>query len=70
MIGKIQRLRLRDVWRHEARDFTTWLENNIDVLNDALDLSLVSVEHELSAVLSGVFHFTKGRHGNADSGAD
>ena len=49
MIGKIQRLPLRDVWRHEARDFTTWLENNIDVLNDALDLSLVSVEREQSA---------------------
>jgi hypothetical protein len=37
------------VWRHEARDFTTWLENNIDVLNDTLDLSLVSVEREQSA---------------------
>jgi hypothetical protein len=28
------------------------------------------VEHELSAVLSGVFHFNKRRHGNVDSGAD
>ena len=38
MIGKIQRVRLREVWRHEALDFTTWLEENVDdVLNDALD---------------------------------
>ena len=25
---------------HEARDFTPWLEENIDVLNNAIDLSL------------------------------
>ena len=28
------------------------------------------VEHELSAVLSGVFHFNKRGHGDVDSGAD
>ena len=37
MIGKIHRVKLREVWKHEALDFTTWLEENIDVLNDALD---------------------------------
>ena len=49
MIGKIQRVRLRDVWKHEALDFTTWLEENIDVLNETLDLSLVSAEREQHA---------------------
>lgn len=49
MIGKIQRVTLREVWKHEALDFTTWLENNIDVLNDALDLSLTNVEREQTA---------------------
>ncbi len=49
MIGKIQRVKLRDVWKHEALDFTTWLEGNIDVLNDALDLSLQNVEREQNA---------------------
>ena len=38
MIGKLTRLPLRKVWKHEALDFTTWLEKNVDVLNDALDL--------------------------------
>ena len=27
------------MWKHEALDFTTWLEGNVDVLNDALDLA-------------------------------
>lgn len=49
MIGKIERLALREVWKHEAHDFTTWLEENIDVLNDALDLNLVNVDREQSA---------------------
>lgn len=49
MIGKIQRKKLRDVWKHEAHDFTTWLENNIDVLNEALGLTLVSVDREKNA---------------------
>ena len=48
-IGKIQRVKLREVWKHEALDFTCWLEENVDVLNDALDLNLVSVDREQSA---------------------
>jgi len=49
MVGKIQRLPLREVWRHEAYDFTQWMRDNIDVLNDVLDLSLSNVEREQSA---------------------
>ena len=48
-IGKIQRLKLREVWKHEALDFTTWLEENVDVINDALDLNLVNLDREQSA---------------------
>ena len=49
MIEKIVRVPLRDVWRHEALDFTKWLQENIDVLNDVLGLSLISAESEQSA---------------------
>ncbi len=49
MIGKIQRVALQEVWKHEALDFTTWMENNIDVLNEALDLNLQNVDREQSA---------------------
>ena len=37
MVGKIKRVSLREVWKHEAKDFTTWLEENIDVLNEVID---------------------------------
>ncbi len=49
MIEKIKRVKLRDVWEHEALNFTTWLEENIDVLNDVLDITLISAEREQAA---------------------
>jgi len=48
-IGKLERVDLREVWKYEAHDFTHWLENNIGVLNDALDLNLVNVDREQAA---------------------
>lgn len=48
-IGKLQRVPLREVWKHEAYDFTQWLQENIDVLNAALDLNLVNVDREQAA---------------------
>ena len=48
-IGKLTRVPLREVWKHEAHDFTTWLEENLDVLSAALDFNLASVEREKSA---------------------
>jgi len=49
MIGRLERVPLREVWMHEALDFTQWLELNIDVLNDALDLEIVNVDREQAA---------------------
>jgi hypothetical protein len=48
MIGKIERVPLREVWKNEV-DFTKWLEENIDVLNESLDLNLSAAEREKSA---------------------
>jgi hypothetical protein len=48
-IGKLERVPLRDIWIHEARDFNAWLEENIDILSESLGLSLSSVEREKSA---------------------
>jgi RecB family endonuclease NucS len=49
MIGKIARLPLREVWKHEALDFTTWLMENIDVLSEALHVSLQDAKKEQAA---------------------
>jgi len=49
MIGKIESVPLREIWKHEAYDFTSWLQDNIDVLNDVLGLSLSNPESEQSA---------------------
>lgn len=49
MIGRLERVPLREVWAHEALDFTHWLEANIDVLNEALDLEIVNVDREQAA---------------------
>lgn len=43
-VGKIERLPLRDVWKHEEYDFTTWLEENVDVLDDVVDLGLTGAQ--------------------------
>ncbi len=34
MIGKLQRVSLRDVWKHEALDFTKWLQDNKGKIGD------------------------------------
>ena len=45
-IGKIERVNLRDVWKHEAIGLSTWLETNIDVINEQLGLELSNAERE------------------------
>lgn len=49
MIGKLKRVQTREVWKHEATDFSQWLQENIDVLNDVLDITLSNPEREQSA---------------------
>jgi hypothetical protein len=34
------------VWKHEAADFTSWLRDNIDVVNDQVGLHLANAERE------------------------
>ncbi len=41
MVGKLEQVSLRDVWAKEAKDFTTWLANNIGILSEQLELELL-----------------------------
>ncbi len=45
-IGRITRVPLRDVWPHEAIDFTPWLRDNLDALNEILGITLIDAESE------------------------
>jgi hypothetical protein len=48
-LGRIERLDPRTHWRDEARDFTPWLRNNIDLLGEALGLEIdPTVDSEVS----------------------
>lgn len=64
-IGRIQRVNLQDVWSHEALDFTPWLQDNIDVLGDAIGLDLSAVEREQPAGAFKVDLIAEDRRGRA-----
>ncbi len=48
-IGRLERVPLRELWPDEARDFTPWLADNLDLLAEHLGLQLALVEQEASA---------------------
>ncbi len=41
-LGKLEKLQLRDVWEHEARDFSAWMfrQENLDLLGKELNLEI------------------------------
>ena len=63
-IGALSRIPLREVWKHEAADFTTWLEQNVDILNEVLDITIVNAERERSAGAFRVDLVAEDEHGN------
>ena len=48
MVGRLQSVELRNIWCREARDFTPWLFDNLDVLNETVGLSISALEMEKS----------------------
>lgn len=46
-VQRLERVPLREIWPDEARDFTSWLAENLDLLGEVLgmQLSLVQPEH-------------------------
>lgn len=46
MVGKLELVPLREVWLKEAKDFTTWLLNNSEILAEQLGIKLTVLERE------------------------
>jgi len=46
MIGKMERVDIREVWRDEAKDFTSWLFDNIEILGEELNIIISPIEKE------------------------
>jgi len=64
MIGRLERVRLRDVWKNEAKDFTPWLQKHIDVLNEVIEPNLSNPETERSAGTFSVDLVAEDENGN------
>ena len=45
-LGTIQEVDIRKIWPDEARNFTPWLANNLDLLSETLGIALEAVEQE------------------------
>lgn len=48
-IGKLEPIPLRELWKHEERGFSAWLESNLEVLSEAVGISLSDPQRELLA---------------------
>ena len=46
-LGRVERVNPRDIWPHEADNFTPWLVKHLDVLREELGLNLVETETEV-----------------------
>lgn len=45
-IGKMERVALRELWKHEERGFSAWLETNLEMLSDAIGVTLSDPQRE------------------------
>lgn len=48
-IGKLKQVPLRELWKHEDRGFSAWLEGNLDSLSEAIRLSLSDPQRGIKA---------------------
>jgi hypothetical protein len=47
-IGRLEKVELRDLWKHEERDFSAWLaqEENLAMLSDVIGVDIALIERE------------------------
>jgi len=47
IVSRLKRVPIRRVWKKEQKDFTPWLKENIDILEEALNMKLSVIEREV-----------------------
>lgn len=62
-LGKLKSINPRDIWQHEAQDFTPWLADNLDLLSEelGLDLELVGMESTVGDFFADITATESGR---------
>lgn len=45
-LGKLKRLDVKEIWDHEAKKFTPWLEKNINMLSETVGLEIDLIDRE------------------------
>jgi hypothetical protein len=63
MVGRLTKVDLREVWKKEAKDFTTWLENNLDILSEQINFKLLALEREKAVGPFSVDIYAEGPNG-------
>src|SRR5258708_37143797 len=63
-IGKIEIVPVREAFRHEAHNFTVWLESNIEALSERIGIKLTVSEREKAVVSFNVDLFCEDGMGN------
>lgn len=48
-IARLEKIELRELWKHEAHSFTRWLAENLDFVSETISVDLSLVEREASA---------------------
>jgi len=46
IISRLKHIPVRNIWKNEEKDFTPWLKENIDVLEEVLNMKISVVERE------------------------
>jgi len=64
MIGRLERVNLREVWANEATNFTTWLERHLDILSEHIGIDLSALEREKSVGSFSADIYAEGPNGD------
>jgi len=53
-LSKLEKVNLREVWKHEALDFTNWLAKpeNLELLSDEIGIGISLIQTEAPVVTS------------------